>query len=385
MKNPLLFASAAAVAVLAACSRAGAAPIFSEGEKTVNAGVNIQAWAQWGEGQAPDGRHASHDFFIRRGRLYLNGQVLDWLKFNTLLDMDNDGRAAEPNAPVRPQYTEAYLTVARDERAMLSFGLVKIPFSRQNMEGAFSQLLIDKEFIRGKQQIHRGELDFGATLWGSVVSRRLKYYLSYMDGKHGAPNLSDLPRFAARGEIHLLEPDAPASYEPAGTYLGAKKVLTVGGAFDRVPNAFVIGDSTTSYKAWTFDVFLELPWRGGAWTTEAAFLAFDHGAPQGALAPADEGRGFYVQTGWLLPGEFWRGHWLAGRLQPVARLSSFDSRRETPGSDENRWSFGLNHYLKGHDLKLHLDATLRDFRPEDPASRPRRDHWLYTLAVQVKI
>jgi phosphate-selective porin len=81
----------------------------------------------------------------------------------------------------------------------------------------------------------------------------------------------------------------------------------------------------------------------------------DNGIPAGRL----EADGYYAQAAYYV----WKE-----TLQAVVKYESFD-----PGVDllDNRmdiWTFGLNYYIRGHDLKLQLNYLL--FDPQhDPDER----------------
>src|SRR6185295_2349515 len=59
--------------------------------------------------------------------------------------------------------------------------------------------------------------------------------------------------------------------------------------------------------------------------------------------------------GWYAQGSYFI---LPNKLQGVVKFESFDPNIDLPGNSTDVWTFGLNYYIKGHDLKVQLDYLL---------------------------
>jgi len=117
-------------------------------------------------------------------------------------------------------------------------------------------------------------------------------------------------------------------------------------------------------------------------TFEAAYLSFNYNGAGGAqcatgaipAAPAtgcatqtvagvnttiinNDGTGYYLQGGYLLPGTWGVGK-LQGQIQPVVRFQDWNSGFVNRNRTET--DFGLNYYLFGHDAKLVLNYAIID-------------------------
>ena len=118
-------------------------------------------------------------------------------------------------------------------------------------------------------------------------------------------------RYAARAHVTLLDPENGYGYK--GTYLGKKKVLTVGAAYQFEPERRLhrspaqLGEK--DYQAWTMDGFFEYP-LGGAGTVTASGAyekvdlddAYQGANPDpGATGLNGEKNGWYGKGGYLLP------------------------------------------------------------------------------------
>ena len=77
-----------------------------------------------------------------------------------------------------------------------------------------------------------------------------------------------------RLSISLLEPET--SWFNKGTYLGKKKVLSLGFGMDRQDDLTLAGNKSQDNTVWTVDAFFDHPVGGGAVTLEAAYIDIDN-------------------------------------------------------------------------------------------------------------
>lgn len=110
--------------------------------------------------------------------------------------------------------------------------------------------------------------DTGLQLRGLVLDGLLEYRVGLFqgrrnvseDGKVGSRNMF---RVAGRVQVNLLDPEPGFFY--AGTYLGAKKILSLGASYD----------FQDSYKRWGVDAFADLPAGPGVFTAQVNFVHAD--------------------------------------------------------------------------------------------------------------
>jgi hypothetical protein len=104
--------------------------------------------------------------------------------------------------------------------------------------------------------------DVGLQLRGLVLDGHLEYRAGLFQGLRDQPSMTEVAahnffRFTARVQANLLDPETGFFYQ--GTYLGAKKVLSVGASVD-------VQDS---YKSESGDIFLDMPLGPGIVTAQA--------------------------------------------------------------------------------------------------------------------
>jgi hypothetical protein len=160
-----------------------------------------------------------------------------------------------------------------------------------------------------------------------------------VDGKVGSRNFF---RFAARVQGNLLDPETGFFY--AGTYLGTKKVLSLGATVD-------VQDD---YIHWGGDVFADLPVGPGVATAQlnvAHYDGKDFLAPGGVtLAPLPKQTSVMAEAGYLID---------AVNLSPIVRFErqSISAPNPTAGMDpitvhETRVGGGLAFWPYGHGVNV---------------------------------
>jgi hypothetical protein len=195
-------------------------------------------------------------------------------------------------------------------------------------------------------------------------------------------------RYTARVHVSLLDPEYSLVYK--ATYLGKKKVLTIGAGYQLESDAVygnVAGkDMTKDYLAYTYDVFFEYPTPAGTFTVSGAYLKEDFdNAYQGtdpdprSIGINGEKAGWYAKAGYMLPGKIG-----TGELQVFGRYEEWKFAQLSGIFDQEiKWSaLGINYFLKGQDLRLTLEYSINDFTKEDPVSQ---DFKTVTVMLQFRI
>ena len=123
-------------------------------------------------------------------------------------------------------------------------------------------------------------------------------------------------RFAGRLSVSLLEPET--TWFNKGTYLGNKKVLSLGLGYDTQEDLTLNNREDTDNAVWTADVFFDHPVGDGAVTLEAAYIDIEHCTQDhnfSMLSKGDDAQNWYINAGYLLPG---------GLFQPYVRYETVD-------------------------------------------------------------
>lgn len=250
----------------------------------------------------------------------------------------------------------------------VNVGKFKYNLSRENLEDCVAPLTLDRSlFIRAPFVTTR---DRGVAVWGNLFNDMFQYRADVMEGREAVSG-SSAPRssfrYSARAHVTLLDPEKDYGYK--GTYLGEKKVLTVGGSYQYEPEV-AYGDvanrtGAADYKGWSVDGFLEYPVAGvGTFTASAAYEdidledAFKGAAPDpGVTGLNGEKNGWYLKGGYMLPNLPLQ---LFGRYEKW----SFASLNNIFDQDVDWYGAGANYYIWKQNLKLTFEYSRTDFAQE---------------------
>jgi len=121
--------------------------------------------------------------------------------------------------------------------------------------------------------------DMGVQVRGLVGDGKLEYRLGGFQGVRSVTNADDptssnAPRVAARLQLNLL--DAESSFFYAGSYLGKKKIASIGASFDyqKAPTSSSFDDA---YRTWDVDAFVDMPAGPGVFTFQGDFIGYHGG------------------------------------------------------------------------------------------------------------
>lgn len=372
---------AAALIGLAAAAHAGPTITFGkEGSLTFN--YSLQAWAQQRDFTSPTDAGKTTDFFLRRNRLTFSGQYNDLVGFYANLDAPGDSRGGQDDRSVF--FRDGYITFDHSDPLRFIVGRFKNTFTRENLEACFDPLTMDRAELLSYTP-WGGSRDTGVAMWGNLADGRVNYRVMLADGREGNPVVKDSPRLTARIHVSLLDPETDYGYR--GTYLGTKRVLTIGAAVDRQAKV-AYGDSVgmtdpKDYKAWTVDVFYEQPTSAGTFTLSGAKVKYDTGkvhfglSPDAELPAGTDLEGHYLKFGYMLPGRVG-----PGRLQFFGR-SEKSTYNQPMGYRDQKWnSLGLHYYIDGQQLKLSAEFADVKFDVQNPGNPAQRDYRQFTTGLQ---
>ena len=316
---------------------------FSQEQKKVTFGFWTQLWYQHVE-DSKNGTTGLNDFMVRRAYLSISGKPSNFLNFFTHVAVDRIGQDGLNNPALGLgsglAFRDLWIVMNFHNNLRLQIGRMYIPLTRNyGMTSTKVLLTTDLSFLKGGI---RGNIfytnkvgrDDGVTLWGTPFDGRFQYRLMISEGVEGEGNPDDNLRFVCRAAFYLLEPEI--TWFNKGTYLGKKKILSLGAAFDAQNNLTLSGRPQQNNFVWTADIFFDHPVGAGAVTVEGAYInirnnTLTHNFSE--LGAGDDGDLFYLQAGYLLP--FLLG---PGRLQPYLR---YETVRVDLKRDSRFWSSGF--------------------------------------------
>jgi hypothetical protein len=343
------------------------------------------------QGTGPDRGDDTTDIYFRRNRLGFRGQVTD--KYGFVLQIEHQGDRSIDDIRVlddpidRFTVLDAFLYAKFYNALQLRVGLTKDPLVREHNEGCFFPLSIDRSLFV-YTPLRRRSRDFGLLLWGNVYDNKIQYKVAAMKGlnRRDAPESS--LRYTARVHLTLLDPENLPIY--FGTYLGKKKVFTVGAGVQYQPDAVfgnvAAGTFPKDYLAWTYDIFFEYPVKSvGTFTASAAFLdidfddAYKGGDPDPFAVGIDgEKNGWYTKAGYMLPDKVG-----PGQVQFFGRYEEWKFAQLQGILDQkiDWYAAGLNYYLNGQNLRVSFQYSMNDFEKENPENQ---DFNTFTTMLQFR-
>jgi hypothetical protein len=397
-----LSASAALALGLAASAMAGPTMTFgpdNKGELQLDYKGQFQMVVR-DTGSGPEGDKATTDFNFRRNRLALMGAYGDIFSLyvqTEFVDQSSQNSLGINTSPSDPKFTmlDAVLRFDLNDAFKVNLGKFKYGFSRENLEACEQPLTLDRSlFLTVPLLGSNPTRDMGVSVWGNLLGEKLQYRLDIMEGRqaatgdatHAASPRSSM-RYTGRLHVSLLDPESNYGYR--GTYMGQKKVLTLGVAVQGEPNALYSDwkakTGEKDYSAWTVDAFYEQPFKDiGTVTVSGAYVKYKLGHAYLGANPDPmsfglngEKNGWYAKAGYMLPGtplQFFGRHeqWKFAQLNGIY-------------NQQLNWTgVGANYYIWGQDLKLTVEYSATRFDKQATVGGVRTED-LKTFIAQVQL
>jgi hypothetical protein len=332
------------------------------------------------DGSGIDGTDTTTNFGFRRNRVALRGAWGDVMSVYVQTEFIEDLNVtptgvASANQGLDFQILDAALRFDFKPGFKIQAGKFKYNLSRENLEACEDPLTLDRSlFVRTAYVATR---DQGVAIWGNLFKDRFQYRADVMEGRpavSGVTAPASNPRFSGRAHVSLLDPENRYGYK--GTYLGKKKVLTIGGAY-QFESDVTYTDVTTQiasrdYEAWTVDGFLEYPFEGkGTATLSGAYENVDLGDAYLGATPDPEAIGLNGQkNGW-----YGKGAYLLPKtpLQVFGRYERWRFALLNNVYDQlvDFYAVGANYYIWGQSLKLTAEFSGTRFDQEGTFSGPQ--------------
>ncbi len=299
------------------------------------------------------GFEAADRWQVRRARFRLKGIVNKHVEIFLQSDVSgNDVRLID-----------MFMTLKKNNWNQFIVGLNMAPVLRQNLTSSGALLAIDRPGMAYKSLTWGGRAlttfststfgdtsagfsngmgvrDVGITYFGSGDvgdNAHVKYYLGTYNGIQSGG--TDKERFSARLQYNLF--DAEPGYFNLAHYLGKKKTVAFGFAYDTQDSVADGANGKVDYEFVTADLFAEVPAGNGSLVFEAAYEQLDLADDPDFLGA--QGDGFYVQLGYLINKDKW---------QPWFEYEDWGS--DGPGG---RGSYdilraGISYFIAGHNANI---------------------------------
>jgi hypothetical protein len=317
----------------------------------------------------------SHNLFLRRTRILLGGTLFGAIEYfvetdapNLFLSSNETNATTMVNTQVKgsaAMYIQDAFATAKPfgDVFKIDVGYMLPPLAHNAVQGAGTLLAWDyfaNSFLSGNlfgSASNPVGRDAGVQLRGLVLDNHLEYRAGLFQGLRDAQTATDVGarnffRFAARLQVNLFDPETGFFY--AGTYLGAKRVLSLGGSID-------IQDS---YRYFAGDFFADLPLGPGVFTGQVN-VAYWNG--HSFIAIPDE-TAIMAEVGYNIAGV---------RVSPILRFEDLlVASTATAGSSHvARFGGGVGWWPYGHTSNLKLFFTQIRASNEDHAQNQVNLQW----------
>jgi hypothetical protein len=372
--------------------------IKADEDKWISIGMGIRTSFNSIEGASPAG-HYSNDFKIDNARIYINGQIHKYIKFEFNTDCFNcninGGAGAFGNAGFTTSsqnfggnssigLLDAIGKFEFNEMVNLWVGRMLLPSERGELNGPFYHATFDgfrtpffpadaSANFNGVSGLGGGAGLYGrdnaATFWGKVHpgGTHLLYVVSVSQGLRGGPNTGSSLMYTGRLQWNLLNDEPNPGYYTSGTYYGtAGDVAAIGASVQHQKDG--AGNTATGnvsdFTGASVDVLLEkvLPNNMGVFTFNGEFKR--HWANYGTGAFTNVG-GFnscfctFNGHSWTVYGLYLIPHEVGiGRFQPYLRFTSVDPLY---ANLRQEWETGVNYIISGHNARISAFYRYGDF------------------------
>ena len=300
------------------------------GEETnIKFGVLVQGQAEWVQDPVSEGY--AQNLFLRRVRILAGGQIMKNLTFFVETDNPNLGKLAGATKTISSGFIlqDAMVSWKLSDEFILDGGLILTGIARNSLQSAASLLAIDYSpysFLYSAPEQNVVGRDTGFQIHGNPAKKHLEYRIGVWQGARETGGRNSF-RGTARLQYNFFDVETGFFY--TGTYLGKKKILSIGGGCD----------FQKDYKSWAGDIFFDYPVGPGAVTAQLDYITYDGGDTFKTLLKQDT---FYSEAGYLIT---------SAKVMPYLTYA-FKDISGTDTGDETRWQLGLGWYIAGHNMNL---------------------------------
>lgn len=346
------------VALLGSSEAYAGAKITIDDSKWISLGIGAKGSYSTMQNSAPNGSDWSHDFNLDNARIYLNGQIHEYVKFEVNTECVFCGNSGLEEFVV----LDAVVKIEINPYFNIWGGRLLVPAERQEMNGPFYSSTYDAfktPFFPADASVDFGDggagvynRDHGVNIWGAAGP--FQYVAGIFAGQRSTgmagPNDSDNPLFAARFAYNFLNVEKNPGYYTSGTYYGGLgDIFTVAVAIQHQKDGSGSAANSDDFLGVSADVLFEkVLGAAGVFTFNGEFKHFeaeDHSMAGDAVNLFD-GDSFSVAGLYLLPNKMG-----IGQLQPYVRFTGIYADKSR---DRDEFEAGVNYIIDGHNARISL-------------------------------
>ena len=295
-----------------------------------------------------DGGEDVSDFRVQRARLGFKGHLFsEKLSYKVYLNLYSGG------FDQRSDLFDLYFDYVPKSEVGIKMGQYKVPYGESWNTSASNLQLVERPFVDG---VFRWDRDTGVDIHGKLADGKVLYDFGIFNGEgrlKGNDNTGHLwvgrLRFEPLGKYPTAQTDLKRVQDPLIKFaIGYAENQELTGHTRPVLNRRLqeLGKSNVTQAT----AYFGLMWNGFNVFTEYHTRTID---PQDPAMNEEDAEGYYIQGGYLLPGDQW---------EIAARYEDFDIDNNETDGDSERIGIGLNRFFAGHRHKLQLDLFDIDSR-----------------------
>ena len=367
-----MFAGIMATTLMLSDQAMAGAKLEVDETKWISLGIGVRSSFTTVENAAGNGSSRSKDFNLDNARIYINGQIHKYIKFEFNTECffcDNqalrnfDVLDAVGKFEISPMLNVwAGRLLVPSDRAEMSgpfyantYEFNKTPFYPSDFSTSFGT---DGAGVYGR--------DDGVNLWGSSAQGKLQYVFGIFNGLESSStsgaNQSDNPLYGVRIAYNFLTPEKNPGYYTSSTYFGGGgDIFTLAFAGQHQEDGAGTITNPGDFSGMSVDMLFEKVLGnkntvsgynkyGGVVTIEAEYKVFD--SDYNTAAFTDGGTCFC-----MFDGDAWTATALylfpqktgVGQFQPYIRLTDVSPDNS---SDRDEFEVGVNYIISGHNARI---------------------------------
>jgi hypothetical protein len=399
------------------CLRSITAPLFaiavllaaSEGQTAAKITIDDTKWVSLGaagrisytttEDASPSGNDWSNDFNLDSGRIYVNGQISEHVKFEFNTECVFCGNSSLEEFVI----LDAIAKIEINQYFNIWAGRLLVPAERQELNGPYYSSTYDAfktpffpsdfstEFGTGGAGVYAR--DHGINIWGAAGPEGAFQYVfgafaGLQSSSTSGPNSDDNPLFGGRIAYNFLEVEKNPGYYTSGTYYGkGGDIFTVGLAAQYQEDGSGSLLNPGDFFGLAADVLLEKVFSDeSVFTFNGEYKYFDSDYNVAAFTDGTGNFGMFDGDSYSLTALYLFPHELGiGKIQPYLR---FTDVMPDISADRDEFEVGINYIIDGHNARVSLYYQHGDLSTKGLDYAPTadgRDASRFGLAIQLQI
>ncbi len=354
-QNSVVAAAISTCLLVASDANAGAT-IKIDDDKWLSIGAGLRtSFSAVDETAGRSGDKWSTSFNLDNIRLYLNGQIHEYIKFEFNTDCGNctdGGNMIILDAIAKFEFNEHF---------NFWVGRMLLPADRAELNGPFYHSTYDFNKTpfypadQGSFSAGKFGRDDGFTLWGSITpDKKLNYAVGIFDGTNGASNVDDNLLYSGRLTYNFLDVEQNPGYYNSSTYYGkGGDIFTLGFAAQYQEDGAGSAALPADFFGMSVDLLGETTLSNDAVVTlEGEYKHFELNGltPMPAMGSTNfgmfEGDAYTGTALYLHPAKVW-----VGQFQPYVRYTYNDAENS---AHRKEYEAGINYIIDGHNARISL-------------------------------